>query len=325
MNFCICLTRSIFSLVKPAPHAVVSTHRVMEFTKVNLITILRDRVGELCDEGNFSEAIHAANAAVGKAEKELSSDVDSIEAFASTLEVRGDLYRLTGEWEKARDDYRQAIDQLDGRLDLGAQLGRLHADLGAVHDELNNIDRAVTHWEEAIRFFEKASPPAPLDVASLSNNLAYLKKSQGDMDGAENAFLKALEIMHRVLGQHHDETASVCNNLGALYLQSGYYEQAREMHLMALDARRKLFGDQHIDTAQSFNNLALALIKTGDPAVAKRHFESAIDALESWGPEAKEDLLSVSDNYLNFLRTDGAEGFANLVEQRVNDTLAKWG
>jgi len=172
--------------------------------------------------------------------------------------------------------------------------------------------------------FEKADPPASLDVASLSNNIAFLKKSTGDFDGAENSFLKALEIMHRELGPNHDETASVCNNLGALYLQSGYNEQARDMHLMALDARRKVFGEQHIDTAQSYNNLALALLRTGDEATAKRHFESAIDALESCGPEAFEELESIRDNYLDYLRRDGAEGYANLVEQRISEIIVKW-
>jgi tetratricopeptide (TPR) repeat protein len=296
----------------------------MESTKVNLITILRDRVGELCEQGNFSEALYVANTAVEKAEKELNTDLESIATFASALEVRGDLFRQTGEWEKARADYRQTIDQLDNRIEDATELGRLHAYLGACHDQLNHLDRAIHHWDLAISYFEKATPPAQLDIASLSNNLAYLKKEQGDVDGAENAFLNALEIMHRVLGQNNEETASVCNNLGALYLQSGYFEQAREMHLMALDARRKLLGDHHIDTAQSYNNLALALIKTGDTAVAKRHFESAIDALESCGPDASEELSSVGDNYLNFLRQDGAEGVANLVEARITDTLAKW-
>ena len=296
----------------------------MESTKVNLITILRDRVGELCSDGNFAEAKHCANAAVEKAEKELSSDVDSIEAFASALEVRGDLLRSMGEMEAARDDYKQAIDQLEGRLDLSAQLGRLHAGLGAVHDELGNVPLTIELWEQALYFFEKAQPPAPLDVASLSNNIAFLKKSLGDTDGAENAFLKALEIMHRVLGQSHDETACVCNNLGALYQQSGYYEQAREMHLMALDARKKSFGENHLDTAQSYNNLALALIKTGDPALAKRNFEFALNSLEACGPDAIDEIQSVCDNYLYFLREDGSDGFANLIQERVKDAIARW-
>ncbi|MEN9990779.1 MAG: hypothetical protein RLZZ224_481, partial [Verrucomicrobiota bacterium] len=199
----------------------------MESTKLTLLTILRDRVDQLCAEGNFTEALHAANAAVTKAEQELSSDLDSIEVFALVLEVRGDLYRLLGDIENARDDYRQAIDQLNNRLDLAEQLGRLHAALGAVHDDLENFERAIHHWEVAISYFEKTQPPSSVLIAALSNNIAYLKKSLGDLDGAETSLLVALEIFHRELGPDDDETASVCNNLGALYHQVGQYEQAR--------------------------------------------------------------------------------------------------
>lgn len=296
----------------------------MDSTKITLITILRDRVGELCNEGNYWEAMHAANAAVERAEQELSSDVDSIEVFALSLEVRGDLYRQIGELENARDDYRQALDQLDGRLDLCQQIARLHADLGAVHDELGNLERAIHHWDLAIAYFEKCAPPASLDIAALLNNVASLKKSLGDVDGAETALLKALEILHRELGKEHDETACVCNNLGALYQQSGYHEQAREMHLMALEARLKLFGETHPDTAQSYNNLALSLLHTGDAELARSHFESAIRALFNCGPDAQDELISISENYVEILRRDGLDDHVDHVNQRVSATLAQW-
>ncbi|MFM2170288.1 MAG: hypothetical protein RI957_517 [Verrucomicrobiota bacterium] len=296
----------------------------MDSSKATLITILRDRVGKLCEEGNFAEAMHAANAAVEKAEQELSSDLDSIELFAMTLEVRGDLYRHTGELEEARDDYRQAIDQLNNRADRSLQLGRLHADLGAVHDQLDHPERAIHHWEVAITYLDQCSPPASLDIAALSNNIAYLKKSMGDLDAAENCLLKALEILHRELGSEHDETASVCNNLGALYHQSGHYEQAREMHLMALEARRELYGDVHLDTAQSYNNLALSLMQTGDPDLARSHFECALSALSECGPEAHEEIVSVSANYAEFLRHHGEAHSIPQIESRVNQVLAQW-
>lgn len=297
----------------------------MDSKKITLISLLQNRVTELCEKGDTQEAIHAASAAVEKAEKELSSDVDSIEIFASTLEVRANLYREVGEYEKARADYKQAIDQLEGRLDLAAQLGSLHAGYGAAHDALDQPEKAIVDWEKAMHFFEKSQPPSPLDVASMANNLAFLKKSQGDTDGAENDFLKALEIMHRTVGQNHPETATVCNNLGALYLQAGYDEQAREMHLMSLDVRKKHFGESHPETAQSYNNLALALIKTGDSALAKRHFEAALSGIESCGKEQADELESIAENYINHLNKEGADGLARLVEKRVNDTLKKWG
>ena len=199
--------------------------------------------------------------------------------------------------EEARDDYKQAIDQLDNRPDRCAQLGRLYAGYGAVHDQLGSSERAAELWQQAIHYFETAEPPASLDIAALSNNLAYLKKAAGDTEGAEAHFLRALEILHTELGPDHEETAAVSNNIGALYQGSGYFEQAREMHMMALEARRKLFGETHPDTAQSHNNLALALLASGDKTWARRHFEKALSGFESLGIEYAGDLEAVAENF----------------------------
>jgi tetratricopeptide (TPR) repeat protein len=289
----------------------------MDSPTTTLIHILRGRVDELVAAGDLDEAVHAATAAVLKAQQTLSSDLDSIDEFASSLEVRGDVYRLLGRFEEARDDYKQAIDQLDNRPDRLLQLGRLHAGYGSVHDQLDNPERAADLWKKAIHYFETAEPPADLDIAAMSNNLAVLKRNAGDTEGAEAEFLKALEILHRELGQDHEETASVSNNIGALYQAAGLHEQAREMHMMALEARRKLFGDVHPDTAQSHNNLALALLSTGDSAWARRHFEKAINGFESLGIEYSSDLEAVAENYCAVLRSEGDFAQADAVAARL--------
>ncbi len=286
-----------------------------------LMTLLRERVHALCAEGNLDEALHAATAAVEKSQQTLSQDFGTIDAFASALEVRADLLRQMGMLGEARDDYKQAIDQLDNRPDRFDQLGRLCAGLGAANDAAGKTERAVELWEQAMQYFEKADPPLLLDVAAMANNIAFLKKAEGNMDVAESHFLKALEILHTVLGPDHEETAAVSNNLGALYHAAGYHEQAREMHMMALEARRKTLGDNHPDTAQSHNNLALAMLETGDRAWARRHFEKALLAFEQLGPECAADLDATASNYCEFLRSEGEEQLAALIEGRVQAVL----
>jgi tetratricopeptide (TPR) repeat protein len=290
----------------------------MDSPTTTLIQILRGRVEEQVALGDLDEALHAANAAVLKAQQMLSSDLGSIDEFASSLEVRADVFRQLGRYQEALDDYKQAIDQLDNRPDRCAQLGRLYAGYGAVHDQLGHPERAAELWQQAIQYFETAEPPALLDIAALSNNLAYLKKNAGDIEGAEAQFLKALEILHKELGPDHEETAAVSNNIGALYQAAGFHEQAREMHMMALDARRKLFGDSHPDTAQSHNNLALALLCTGDSAWARRHFEKALSGFEALGIEFADDLEAVANNYCEFLREEGDFARADEIASRLH-------
>ena len=291
----------------------------MDSPTVTLIQILRKRVDDFVAQGNYDEAVHAASAAVEKSQQALSSDLESVDEFADALELRGELYRSLGRYEEAREDYKQALDQLESRPDRAIQVGRLCADQGAVHDALDHSERAVEYWEKALAIFQDAEPPALLDVAAMSNNLAYMKKAAGDIDAAETHFLKALEILHTELGPEHEETAIVSNNLGALYLASGFNEQAREMHMMALEARRKNFGDDHPDTAQSHNNLALALLNTGDRAWARRHFEKALHAFESLGSEFQEDLEAVASNYCDFLRSEGESVLADRIESKIQD------
>lgn len=294
----------------------------MDSPTTTLIQILRGRVEEQVALGDLDEALHAANAAVLKAQQMLSEDLGSIDEFASSLEVRADVFRQLGHLEEARDDYKQAIDQLENRPDRLAQLGRLFAGYGAVHDQLGNSERAAELWQQAVHYFEAVEPPVSLDIAALSNNLAYLKKAAGDIEGAEAHFLRALQILHTELGPDHEETAAVSNNIGALYQGSGFFEQAREMHMMALEARRKLFGENHPDTAQSHNNLALSLLATGDKAWARRHFDKALAAFESLGIEYAEDLEAVAENYCGFLREEGDFAAADLIASRVQGVAA---
>ncbi len=293
----------------------------MDSPTATLIGILQDRVETLRASGNLSEALHAATAAVEKAQQTLGPNLDSIDAFASALEIRGDIHRQLGNMELARDDYRQAIDQLQDRPDRYGQVGRLHAGLGAAYDGLGLEERAISHWQKAIEFFEQNEPPLLLDIAAMANNLGFIAKSNGDLDTAESHFLRALEIVHSQLGQEHEQTATVSSNLGALYQAAGYYEQSREMHMIALETRRSLLGEEHPDTAQSHNNLALALLNTGDRSWARRHFEKALTGFEALGPEYSSDLEAVASNYCNFLREEGENSQADLIAGRVRDLL----
>lgn len=293
----------------------------MDSPTATLITILRGRVDDLRSAGNLEEALHAASAAIEKSQQALGTDLDSIDAFASALEIRAEILRELGNFDAARDDYRQSIDQLDNRPDRVDQLGRLFAGLGATMDALGQPERAALYWQNAVANFEKHEPPLLLDVAGLENNLGFLKKASGDVDAAESHFLKALEILHSQLGQNHEETAAVSNNLGALYQSSGFYEQAREMHMMALETRRSILGEEHPDTAQSHNNLALALLATGDRAWARRHFEKALTGYESLGMDYADDLEAVADNYCAFLSSEGEDALAEVIAGRVRQLL----
>jgi len=295
----------------------------MDTPTANFIQMMQERIESLREKGDLNEALHAANAVVEKCQQTLGPDLDTIDAFASGLESRSRLHVELGSYQEAADDAKQAIDQLDSRPDRIAQLGRLYALLGAAYDGQDRPERVIDAWQTALAYFEKHDPPLLMDVAAMTNNLGFTAKAGGDLDSAEDFFLRSLEIMHAEVGRNHPKTASVSNNLGAVYLAAGYLDQAREMHMMALETRREIFGESHPDTAQSHNNLALALLKTGDRAWARRHFEKALEGFESLGTAYADDLESVASNYCDFLRDEGETYLADLIARRVLELLGK--
>ena len=294
----------------------------MDTPTAKLIELMQERVVSLRAVGNLQDALHAANAVVQRCEQELGPDLETVDAFASSLEQRAGIFIDMGMHAEAAEDLKQAIEQLENRPDRLAQAGRLFALLGAAYDGQGRTEKVTEAWTKAVALFEKNEPPLLLDVAAISNNLGFMAKKAGSLGEAEDYFLRALEIAHNELGRNHEETAAICNNLGAMYHAAGYLEQAREMHMMALESRREIFGENHPDTAQSHNNLALALLQTGDRTWARRHFEKSLAAYESLGAEYSEDLEAVASNYCNFLREEGEESLADVIDGRVKELLA---
>lgn len=295
----------------------------MESGTANLLHMLQERVKKLCDEGNWEEARHAAEASLEKARAALSHDDESILALASSLEVKGDFLRRYGHLEDARQCYLESLELLQGRSDCREQLARISASTAVVYETDGNEEEAIRFYERAVALFEEIDPPAYSDLADLYNNLAYIYKCQNNFEMSENLYLRALKICHEIYGQKDEETAAVCNNVGALYLAAGYLEQAREMHIVALEARQETLGEKHLETAQSHANLALVLAQMSDNKAAHKHFDSAMSIFERNIREAPMDYATVAANYVEFLHLINEEKRAQAVEKRSSKMLNK--
>lgn len=282
---------------------------------------LKQKVDSLHANGQAIEAIQAASEYLEKCMELPEGDPEASEMVAGALESRADMLRLSDAHEQACDDYIEAIEKLEDREKHLIQLGRLHAGLGAAYAALGDTEDAARQWERSISCFESNDPPSPLDVASMANNFGFLKKSAGDYDAAENAFLKALEILHAELGEAHEETATVAANLGELYHESGHYEPAGKMHRIAVDARSAIYGDFHPDTAQSRTHLALVHLNVGDRTSARSLMEKAIHAYESLGRGFHGELGAVAKDYCEILREDGELSMAEAITSRMRDLL----
>ena len=61
----------------------------------------------------------------------------------------------------------------------------------------------------------------------------------GDYEGANQGFLRALEIKRKAFGEDHIEYAKTLHNLSNVLLSLGDYEEAKQGYLRALEIKRK--------------------------------------------------------------------------------------
>lgn len=222
---------------------------------------------------------------------------------ARALELRGNLLRDIGETDKAKNDYFEALGLLISAPGCEEGVGRVSSSLAVIHDYGGDPGQAKAHYERAILSFERTNPPAVLDIADLSNNLAFIYEAEGDFSKAEDLLLAALKICVETIGVNQEATAAVYNNIGTLYFKSGFDERAREMHMEALEARRAVFGEDHYETAQSHANLALVFVKSGEINVAKRHFIESLDIYEDYLDVARYSYETVAANFRDVLES----------------------
>jgi tetratricopeptide (TPR) repeat protein len=278
---------------------------------------LANELSELLESGKDKEGDQLMSSFLSKIRKEAESDLLAKPVLVSTLEVAGDFYREAGEGEKAVEAYEEALRLLGTHRESDESIGRLCAGLAVTHDLAGRTLEAKALYERAVVCFERLSPPSLLDVAELSNNLAFIYEAEENFDEAETLFLKALRITHEQLGEFHQQTAALCNNVGSLYFKAGYAEQAREMHMMSLDIRSKVFGEHHLETAQSHGNLALVLFKSNEIDAAKRHFDRALDAYEGNLAEGRDDYDIVVANYRDVLELLGEAKSLKILDARL--------
>lgn len=294
----------------------------MESGTANLIHLLQQRVLELREQGEWTKAVQAVEAALERAQAELNGQPETTDEFVTCLEIRADLRRQLGQLDDASDDFLEALDHLTGREDRTEQRGRLLGGLAATYELGGREAEAIRFYEKAADCFAAVEPPAAGELMAVLNNLAFLRRDSGDFAGAESAFLKALEYSHALHGLRHTATADISNNVGALYHRGGQFVQAREMHQMALDARREVLGENHPDTGQSYNNLALSLAENGEVEAALEYFGAALNIFSQCGDERWPDLEAVAENFAYYLRAVGREDEAADMLERIGESLA---
>lgn len=147
-----------------------------------------------------------------------------------------DLYKHTGEYEKAESYYLEAIDILNKTL------GKQHpqysislSTLASLYNKLGQYEKAKSLYAESIAITEQVYGKEHIRYASNLNGLAILLEKTGEYEQAESLYVESKTIWEKLVGRNTPEFAGSLVNLGGLYWKSGRYDHAMQYFIEAKD------------------------------------------------------------------------------------------
>ena len=174
-------------------------------------------------------------------------------------------YSDTGEFEKAREIFEEALQQTE-HPDFEREKSAVLNALGGLFNIIGEYNNALLYYERALTIREKLGLKTAVEHAK--NNIGLVYCCLGDYDKA----LELIENAHNYFTKLGDDKFMDLNfNLGGLYFSKGLYQKAYKNYTISLEIRKENWGDVEI---------YYPLVGLGMVYFEKREFNNALNYLQ---------------------------------------------
>ncbi|MCU0606179.1 MAG: tetratricopeptide repeat protein [Candidatus Edwardsbacteria bacterium] len=194
---------------------------------------------------------------------------------------QGEVLKLSGMWERARQDLEDAVRQaeLAGATALRAEASR---SLGFQLMNLGQYDNALLRLDEARDGF--AAVGDVVGAADTIGNKGSVHLNSGDINKAEKYFLRQLELGVEL--QDPGLRISSMNNLGVVHLYRGDYRKAIELFGNLLE--ESLTAGSLRGQSSAHGNMALAHLRLNETEQAMGHFQADLEICQRTGDKGNQ-------------------------------------
>jgi CHAT domain-containing protein/uncharacterized protein HemY len=170
-------------------------------------------------------------------------------ALAIGMNLRGDIYRLKGAYEKAEREFENSLKIADQIKQMEVLADALKG-IGAVHYYRGNYPQALDYFVKGLKIREEIGDRQ--GIANILNSIGVVYIDQANYTQALEYHLKSLKIKEQIEDKYGIATS--LNNIGNIYHYQNDYTQALEYHLKSLKIKEEIEDKQGIAT--SLNNIA---------------------------------------------------------------------
>jgi CHAT domain-containing protein/tetratricopeptide (TPR) repeat protein len=276
---------------------------------------LHEQVGQLYQQGQYEQAIKAAERLVKLARRHLGKDSAD---YASCLNDLALLYNKSGREAEAERLYRQALTIYRATLSQDdPSLATLLSNLALLLYNWQDYAAAEPLFREALQIWRAGGDEFKTEIVFPLNNLAALLQNRGRYAEAEELYREALAILRETVGEEHADVATLLKNLALALKVAGKYAAASEAAQQALELRRRIFGARHPEVAGALRVFAELDHKAGRYAEAEANFQQALNILSETVGEQSEDFADCLSSLSSLYETTGRHAEAEALDRRA--------
>jgi len=154
-----------------------------------------------------------------------------------------------------------------------AQAARLADSVGSFLDERARCAEAIIAYQLAYDIAKANGDEVGPTLARHANNLGYVLRATGDVDGALELHREAERLARAAFGDEHPKLATYVNNIGGVLHAKGDLHGALKCFREAERIGRAALGDDHPEVAMVINNIGGVLRAMDDPDGALNCFD----------------------------------------------------
>ncbi|MCH2046151.1 MAG: CHAT domain-containing protein [Saprospiraceae bacterium] len=235
-----------------------------------------------------------------------------------------ELYKLT-EQSFYAGEYDQGLNYAIKSVEVSKQLGQtdtLYAgsltNLSAIYAALGKTEGAKETYELALGSWELIQGGKHKDYAITLNNYAAFYDDLGDVDEAESAYYKAIEIL-TTNGNDVDKASSL-NNLAILYKNQSRYSEAIPLYKEAIKIyeENQLTKERHYDSFVL--NLAKLYINQSNIKEAQKLIHKMDSVYKDLGADDSDQVLGITTKANIYYQADEFKKSNDLYFKVINRT-----
>lgn len=259
-----------------------------------------DSITHLADIDRVNRDFESAEKKLEEAEQVLDHNAGNPHPVEMEINLqRVFLYVDMTDFEAAQEVVQKSMELVDEPMMDGMPRARGYLASAYLESELGNFYESMESYSKALESLEHLERDREVlrFLALAYNNMGLITRRLGDVQGAMDYFLEALDVTRSLYGEHHPEVGILHNSIGTIYYIMGDFGQAADYFLSTADIFRENYGENHERVAGAYNNAGVVFTEMDE-------IERAAEILER-AQRIKENILG--ENHI-----DTAIGYSNL-------------